>query len=166
MVAYQVLMNSFIMKFNVWFSKILGIYIQYRADTSFSDSCITFTYESFGHVQGLIPDSGILEMFACEIWNPRIISCGTRKHWFWNPEFWAQGIRNPAKDWNPEESSTWNPEFTARNPESNMTVLDYRTWCETLLLYVDYVTRSVKWLTVYRETYCLQGGPIRYQEGE
>ena len=38
----------------------------------------------------------------------------------------GQGIRNPTKDWNPEfkfywqilESSTWNPESTACNPES------------------------------------------------
>ena len=41
------------------------------------------------------------------------------------------GIRNPAKDWDPEsrshwqrlQSSTWNPEFPAWNPEST-TVLD------------------------------------------
>ena len=31
------------------------------------------------------------------------------------------GIRNPAKDWDPE--SRWNPEFPAWNPEST-TVLD------------------------------------------
>lgn len=53
MVAYQVLMNSFIMKFNdsVKYKILLNqtFDIEYT-DTSFSDSCITFTYESFSPV--------------------------------------------------------------------------------------------------------------------
>ena len=79
--------------------------MQYRADTSFSDSCITFTYESFSPMYVFkvirIPESNNV----C-LWNPQ-----SR---FWYPEFFTQGIRNPAKD--------WNPEFTVRNPESNKTV--------------------------------------------
>ena len=70
------------------------------------------------------PDSGIQEFFSCGIRNSKLTESEI-----------------PG---NPEESSTWNPEFTPRNPESNKTVLDYITWCETLFLYVDYVTNSVK----------------------
>ena len=50
MVVYQVLMNSFIMKFNVLFGNLGDIYSISTADTSFSDSCITFTYESLSPV--------------------------------------------------------------------------------------------------------------------
>ena len=56
------------------------------------------------------PDSGIREIFACGIRNE------------------AQGIRIPTKDWNQKsnprfylkrlESSVWNQESTAWNPES------------------------------------------------
>ena len=38
----------------------------------------------------------------------------------------AQGIQNPANDWNPK-SSIWNPESTACNPDFKSTVLDYLT---------------------------------------
>lgn len=70
------------------------------------------------------PDSGIQEFFSCGIRNSKLTESEIPR--------------------NPEESSTWNAEFTPRNPESNKTVLDYITWCETLFLYVDYVTKSVK----------------------
>ena len=50
----------------------------------------------------------------------------------------TQGIRNPTNDWNPKskfywqrlESSSWNPESTAKNPGFR-TVLDPLTWGET-----------------------------------
>ena len=56
----------------------------------------------------------------------------------------GRGIRNPTNDWNPEskfhlqrlESSTWNPESTARNPESK-TVLDSITWERGLLTHYE-----------------------------
>ena len=57
----------------------------------------------------------------------------------WNPVYAAQGFRNPTNsDWNPEskyhlqglESNTWNPESTARNPESK-TVLVLLIWGES-----------------------------------
>ena len=59
--------------------------------------------------------------------NPWNFDCGIQNT--------GQGIRNPTKDWNSEsrfhwqrlESSTWNQESTAWNPESN-TVLDSLTW--------------------------------------
>ena len=79
--------------------------------------------------------------------SPRVRECGfrnPRNFCWWNPEsgkllvestILGLGIRNPSKDLNPEpkchwqrlESSTWNPEFMAWNPESK-TVLDSLTW--------------------------------------
>ena len=65
--------------------------------------------ESYLSSQLEIPDSGIGEILACRIRNPRL----------WNTEYTSQGICNPTNDWNPEskflklrirESMAWNPE--------------------------------------------------------
>ena len=65
------------------------------------------------------------------LWNP--------ESWVCNPEY-AQEIRNPTNDWNPEskfyrqilKSSTWNPE--------SKTILDPLIWSESLVF-----TEATKW---------------------
>ena len=68
-----------------------------------------------------------------------------------NLESWAleygvkpvQGIWNPSNEWNPEStfhwqrlgSSTWYPQFTTWNPESN-TVLDSLSWDEWISTFI------------------------------
>ena len=72
------------------------------------------------------PDSGIQEFFSCGIRNSKLkeseipLKIGIRR----NP-YLESGI------------------YTAES-RINKTVLNYLTWCETLFLYVDYVTKSVK----------------------
>ena len=73
------------------------------------------------------------------LWNPEsediiTVKLGILGFWIRNA---AQGIRNPIDKWNPEskfpwqrlESSSWNPESTACNPDPK-TVLDSLTWPE------------------------------------
>ena len=67
-------------------------------------------------------ETGMRENFACGIRSPGVC----------NPEY-AQEIRNPTNDWNPEskfyrqilKSSTWNPE--------SKTILDSLIWSESLV---------------------------------
>ena len=59
----------------------------------------------------------------------------------WDPQCSSRD-RNPTKDWNPEskfrshklESSTWNQESSAWNPEFK-TVLDFLTWSDSRLIW-------------------------------
>ena len=87
---------------------------------------------SFAHVKDSESGNSILE-----IWNPGL----------WNPVY---SSRNP-------ESSTWNLECTALNPESN-TVLDSLTWGDSVGV-VGSITPCVlccsRWRRVYIPQNCI-----------
>ena len=77
----------------------------------------------------LLVESEIQEIFVCGIRNTQKFLFVGSKIVALESLIPAQGIRNPANNWNTtksQEPSTWNPESTVLNPES-------KTWIPAFL---------------------------------